>query len=311
MKELNERLLNIKSNMREKERLLKMLENAEKQKRVLEEKKAKLLEQLRKEELDVEKLERISIANFINTIIGRKFEKLEKEKEEALAAKLKVDAVNEEIMDLNKGIATIKENIKRLGDLDSEYRLIIDEKKKLIRTLDIEIGNRLDEIIEKESYYIDKKKEVEEAIGAGKSLLYSLRQVDESLQSASNWGLWDVLAGGMIVTMAKHSKIDQAKSEISRVQTLLSKFYRELEDVDGHVNIDIDIGSFLTFADYFFDGLLVDLTLQSRINEAKEKVSDTISKVNSIVRRLESDLGDIIRVIEDLDKERLRIIEKA
>ena len=37
MKELNERLLNIKSNMREKERLLKMLENAEKQKRVLEE----------------------------------------------------------------------------------------------------------------------------------------------------------------------------------------------------------------------------------------------------------------------------------
>lgn len=185
------------------------------------------------------------------------------------------------------------------------------KRRKCIRTLDVEIGNRLDEIIEKESYYIDKKKEVEEAIGAGKSLLYSLRQVNESLQSASNWGLWDVLGRGMIVTMAKHSKIDQAKSEISRAQTLLSKFYRELEDVDGHVNIDIDIGSFLTFADYFFDGLLADLTVQSRINEAKEKVSDTISKVNSIVRRLESDLGDIIRVIEDLDKERLRIIEKA
>lgn len=168
----------------------------------------------------------------------------------------------------------------------------------------------LDEIMEKKAYYIDRKKEIEEAIEAGKNLLYSLRQVNRNLDSASSWGLWDVLGGGMLVTMAKHSKLEKAKSEIPRAQSLLAKFYRELEDVGGHVDIDIEIGSFLTFADYFFDGLFADLTVQSRINDAKHRVRSTIDKVNSIMRRLESDLEDTIRAIEDLEKERLRIIEQ-
>ncbi len=40
MRELNEKLLKIKSDMREKERLLRMLDNAEGQRRVLERKKS-------------------------------------------------------------------------------------------------------------------------------------------------------------------------------------------------------------------------------------------------------------------------------
>ncbi len=311
MRELNEKLLKIKSDMREKERLLRMLDNAEGQRRVLERKKAELYEQLKKEELDVEKLEKISITNFINTITGRKLEKLEKEKKEAVAAKLKLDTVNEELKNLINDIERIEGNIRRLGNLESEYRTIINKKEKLLISTDAEIENRLDRIIEEESFFIDKKKEIEEAIAAGRKLLISLRQISKSLQSASNWGTWDIIGGGMIATMAKHSRIDQAKAEISRTQSLLSRFHRELEDVGGKVEVNIEIGSFLTFADFFFDGIFADLTVQSKIRDAEDRIMNTTNKVNSIMRRLEAELDETISTIEDLNNERLNIIEQA
>lgn len=312
MRELNEKLLKIKSAMREKERLLRMLDNAEEQKRVLERKKAQLYEKLKKEELDVEKLEKISVTNFINTITGRKLEKLEKEKKEAVAAKLKFDAVNEELKNLINGIERIEGNIWKLSNLESEYNTIINEKEKFLISTDAEIENRLDRIIEEESFFIAKKKEIEEAIMAGKELLVSLKQVSKNLQSAGDWGTWDIIGGGMIATMAKHSRIDQAKAEISKTQSLLSRFYRELEDVDGKVvDINIEIGSFLTFADFFFDGIFADLTVQCKIRGAEDRIMNTTNKVNSIMRSLEVELHETIRTIEDLNNERLNIIEQA
>lgn len=312
MRELNEKLLKIKSAMREKERLLRMLDNAEEQKRVLERKKAQLYEKLKKEELDVEKLEKISITNFINTITGRKLEKLEKEKKEAVAAKLKFDAVNEELKNLINGIERIEGSIWKLSNLESEYNTIINEKEKFLIFTDAEIENRLDRIIEEESFFIDKKKEIEEAIMAGKELLVSLKQVSKNLQSAGDWGTWDIIGGGTIVTMAKHSRIDQAKAEISKTQSLLSRFHRELEDVGGKVvDINIEIGSFLTFADFFFDGIFADLTVQSKIRDAEDRIMNTTNKVNGIMRRLEVELDETIRTIENLNNERLNIIEQA
>src|SRR5690554_5146134 len=102
-----------------------MLNNANKQKKLLERKKDELYKQLKKEELDVEKLERISLTNFINTITGRKYEKLEEEKKEVIVAKLKYDAVNEELKDLIKDIKAIEENIQKMSNLEYEYNNII------------------------------------------------------------------------------------------------------------------------------------------------------------------------------------------
>lgn len=311
MKELNDRLLKVKVQMRERERLNKLLNSTKDKKRLLEEKKDILYKQLRKEEMDVERLEGISFANFINTIIGRKYEKLEKEKEEVIAAKLKYDLVKDELVDLSKEIQVLEESIQSLGDLEFEYRYLIAEKEKILKSTDIGLGRRLDSITEEESILIDRKKELEEAIYAGKELLSSLDRVNKSLDSAENWGTWDILGGDFFATMAKHSKIDDAKREISRAQSLLSRFHRELEDVGGHVDIDIEIGSFLTFADYFFDGLFSDLAVQSKIKNAKEKVVGTKARVNGVIRNLRKELEETESRIEELNRERLKIIEQG
>lgn len=311
IKDINDKLLRIKAGLREKERLEKMLENAIRHKRELEVKKAELFKQLQREEKDVKKLEGMSLSNFINTILGTKWEKLDKEKEEAIAAKLKYDAVCEELNDLIEDINKLEKNIDKLKYLEYEHERLIKQKEEMVKSLNEDVAARLERITEEESSLLDRIKELEEAIYAGNELLYSLYNVQKKLSSAGNWGLWDIFGGDMIATMVKHSKLNEAKAEISRVQSLLRKFYRELEDVNEYVDINLNIGTFLTFADFFFDGIFSDLAVQSRIRDAESRVEDAIFKVEGIMLKLKAEKDSVIRRLEQLKKERLSIVEMA
>ena len=61
----------------------------------------------------------------------------------------------------------------------------------------------------------------------------------------------------------------------------------ELNDVNMACNLNIDTGDFLSFADYFFDGFVVDWVVQDRINNAKRQVEEAIRRTESIVNQLQ------------------------
>ena len=135
---------------------------------------------------------------------------------------------------------------------------------------------------------IDFQREVNEAIQAGNQALMSLRQARECLNSAGNWGIVDLLGGGLISTFVKHSKMKDADELIQQARSDLRCFKRELMDVDTVADFHIETGDFLSFADYFFDGLIADWLVQSRINDAKRQVDNAIQRVEEILRRLRS-----------------------
>ena len=63
-------------------------------------------------------------------------------------------------------------------------------------------------------------------------------------------------------------------------------------DVDTAADFHIETGDFLSFADYFFDGLIADWLVQSRINDARRQVDSAIQRVEEVLRRLQSGLGN-------------------
>lgn len=132
----------------------------------------------------------------------------------------------------------------------------------------------------------DYKKEIEEAIAAADNALYHLNKANDALSSAGNWGVMDLLGGGFISSLAKHSKMSDAQSELQMAKNAVLNFKRELVDVNEALNIDIEISDFLTFADFFFDGLVADWLVQSKIRKAEKQVSDAISQINAIRRKL-------------------------
>ena len=129
-------------------------------------------------------------------------------------------------------------------------------------------------------------REIQEAVAAGERALDSLRAAEKSLNSAGGWGLLDMFGGGMFSTMIKQSKINDARGELEAARYALRSFEKELQDVSRAVDLRIDIGSFLSFADFFFDNFFVDWMVQSKIDQAKSQVSQAIRQVEGILTEL-------------------------
>ncbi len=130
------------------------------------------------------------------------------------------------------------------------------------------------------------RREMKEALDAGERALSSLRNAQEKLNSAGNWGLFDMFGGGLFSTIMKRSKMDDAQQLMEAAKSDLKRFQRELKDVNIPLDLRMEVGSFLSFADFFFDGFVADYLVQSKISEAKEQVSDAIIRVEQILNEL-------------------------
>ena len=130
------------------------------------------------------------------------------------------------------------------------------------------------------------RREMKEAMDAGERALSCLWSAQEKLNSAGNWGLFDMFGGGLFSTMIKRSKMDDAQNLMEAAKTDLKRFQKELKDVNIPLDLRMEVGSFLSFADFFFDGFVADYLVQSKISDAKEQVSDAIIRVEQILSEL-------------------------
>ena len=130
------------------------------------------------------------------------------------------------------------------------------------------------------------QEELSEAIAAGERAIQSLQEAQAKMNSARNWGLLDLIGGGIFSGFMKHAKINDASVYIEQAKRDLSTFSDELNDVRDIEQLNVDVDGFLTFADFFFDGLIADFFVQSRINEGQEQISQAIIKVQNILARL-------------------------
>ena len=132
------------------------------------------------------------------------------------------------------------------------------------------------------------KKEIREAIVAGERALNSLYEAQDKLNSARGWGRFDLFGGGLLADMMKHGKMNDASRCMEDAKCHLKAFQKELKDVHLSLDLRMEISSFLSFADFFFDGLVADYLVQSKIMAAKEQVEDAIVMVTNVLNTLKA-----------------------
>jgi len=133
----------------------------------------------------------------------------------------------------------------------------------------------------------DRNKEIREAIRAGERALDSLQEANRQLNSAGNWGLVDIFGGNTISGLMKHMKVNNASRCVDDARRDLATFRDELGDIRDVENLNIDIDGFLTFADFFFDGFVADIFVQSKIRKGQQQVREAIRRVEDILSTLQ------------------------
>ena len=121
------------------------------------------------------------------------------------------------------------------------------------------------------------KQELQQAEAAGEKALESLYILRDTLNSAKNWGLLDLFGGGAFTGFIKHSKMETASGLITQAKKDLEIFQRELKDVPVSLDLRMEIGSFLSFADFL---------VYSRIQNTREDVEDGIQLVEELLEKL-------------------------
>lgn len=264
-----------------------------------------------KEQDDVDKLEKGGLRSFLLSLAGEKEERLDQERREALAAKFQYDQAKSDLEYVeNKLNSLIRE---RDGLRGSQERLeaLWEEKSELVKAMGGPQGQQLAELDRQLADLSHQQKELEEAISAGENAKRLLGQVQNDLDSARNWGTWDMLGGGLIATMAKYDRLDSAQSSIQAAQRALSDFRTELADVSRLQVPNIQIGEFATFADYFFDGIFSDWYVQSSIKTAQEGVSEVLMKLTATLRNLDVILQDVVRRRAPLEAKREELLDSV
>lgn len=138
---------------------------------------------------------------------------------------------------------------------------------------------------------LDNLKEINEAQQILNQLLDLLPQAEKHFRSARNWGIADIFSDGMMIDLFKHSALNKASNVMNRINSLLHDLQRELKDIYIPVDFEMNLGGFSTFADFIFDGFLVDMYMQSKIVNSLNQVEELhrrLIELNNQLNRLKS-----------------------
>ena len=128
--------------------------------------------------------------------------------------------------------------------------------------------------------------QINQAINLTDQLISELDQAERQLSSARNWGFLDVLGGGFIIDLIKHSKLNNAKISMDRVNYLLQELKRVLGGISMPGDYSMNVGGIATFADFFFDSGIVDVYMTAKIMSSLNEVRNLKNRCYELRSRL-------------------------
>lgn len=242
----------------------------------------------RKEQEDAERLEGKSLANYFYQVIGKLDDKLDQERREAYAAKVKLDAAERELAGIKSDIKDTQEQITEALVAEARYKDALEAKRIQLKASGTLVADQILSLEEKIAALQAQMQEIREAISAGHRARGTADRILSELEDADDWNTWDMFGGGGIIThIAKHEHLDTAQELVSELQSNLRRFKTELTDIQINASMQVNIDGFLRFADYFFDGLFADWAVGDRIGRSQESVNNTKSQISRMLGKLD------------------------
>ena len=284
-----ERFLKIVKDMSTLEGLKDRLENAEQELKEAEIRRDALLKAYNREEKDVDRLQRETLSSMLARLVGRFDEKLDKETQEMLEAKLKYDSACSRVEELKANRVRLVEEISRINRCIGEYKEEFQCREQLLMGMeDNSLSSRYRVLKTQEKDLSRQLVELSEAIRAASAADVSCSDVLESLDSADSWATYDIWSkGGLLSHMAKYDHLDRAQEQMNRLNSNLADMSKELRDVNMVFSgslIEIDRGT--RAFDFWFDNIFTDMSVRNTIEENIENVENLRGNIKDVIGKL-------------------------
>lgn len=268
----------------------------------------KLNKKLGKELRDIEKLEGLSTASIFHKILGNKEKQIEKERQEYLAVTLEHEDLQKSIEILEYEVNLLEAKAKSKEPLEQQLEQLKGQREREIIQSDESLREQLLSISTDLERQYALRKELSEAIEAGKVSASLIAQVIHHLKRVKNWGAYSSSRGGQMYRMQQRDAIDRARNLSYQVQHHLQIFDRELRDLGVRLTTSIDTSQFSNFTNFFFNNIITDWIMQQKLTSALQSVHQTSAEVIEIISGLEREYAKAEQEIETLVAKRENIL---
>lgn len=306
----NEKLNELREKMARNGKAESMLCQLRKQEAVLCARVGELATQLQLEQADVDRLTG-GFRSIFYAVIGKKKEMLEKEQAEVLAASMKLDTAKQELKAVQEEVFKLECEVGSVKRYEREYQEVLMQKVEAMKQMSA-YAEKIAELEEKKAFLQIQIRETNEAMAAGRSILGQLENIERSLDDAQACAQWDLFTRKSIIThIAKWTYLDDAQMHAQKLEALVRRFKAELSDLSIQTDFGLPGSDGLRFADWFFDGLIVDWTVLSRIQEAQGNLSPSRYQVQNLLGELRKYEAGLKRKIDELDFNIRTLAEEA
>ncbi|CAM3237713.1 hypothetical protein PALU110988_10515 [Paenibacillus lupini] len=309
LREWNEELESLRERASEREYLERRSDQLDRMLRNARNKISKLTAEHDREQEDVTRLERKSWANLFHSIMGNKEDRLKIERKEALAVALKLQEAQPAIIKLEQENLEVSTKLAAVHEAMNTYKQVLLQKEQFLRSGDPTASGRLSELDESLFREQTEMKEFREAASACRKLVEALSNASVKLDSAKDWGTYDMLGGGALSTSIKHSRMDEAQDYIHEAQHHLRQLQIELNDLKRTADLSVELGTMDKFADYFFDNLITDWIVQNQIKSSISDVNSQLSEATGLLVKLDNEVRASERRQEAIRQQRAAFIE--
>jgi len=302
---LEERLCAVRAALAEHERSRQRLEHARRQAAALHARIARLATSAAREQHDVEALAGLSLTALLERCFGDLAGRRREELLESLGAQLRLDQARADRRATEADIAALEQRLARQGDPRDEYLALLAEKDRRLAQDPTDERALADHLVEREGLLRDALRELDEAEWAGQVAKGAITGLLHALTAAQALGRLDLV--GMASSWGKLGPLEDAHRHASAAQRALSRFQRELADVDSRhdARLEVRFGALERFADAIVDDLLSDWIVLCRIERSHTSAGIANARVQRSLRGLVQRRALMAQELENVRARRL------
>jgi hypothetical protein len=288
--EFDKRLIELESLVSRKQSFMRKLDEANKELSVYKFKKARLIEEFKKTNTSITKLDNNSIVDLWLATLNDNKDKLSKNEQDYKLIIILIDSINKEISDLH-------EKLEPIYKYDEECCELLKQQKDYSNT---EI-NKIREINKQINQYKVNIKDLNDVILIGNHLNTIFNYINENLEKSKKWKAFDIFGKGILANLTKNSYVKEAEEKVNQIHYLAQRFARELLILDTNLGIHINIKELNEFSSYFFDQLYYDMTDNKRLTNIFDFIKKGNKYITDTLNYLSLFKEDYIQKIINLD----------
>ena len=251
--------------------------------------------------------------NIVYTLLSKKQEAVRELCEGLVVCKQELDDRARRVEALEQREKELSRELYSEGDLEERLVALLNEKQaQLLRRAgpSSAVAEHLEGLARRVELQQTRIATLDQARAHAQRAIRQLGRSEGELEKARGWGFWDLLGGGLVTTLVKHSHVDSGSKHVETAREHLKRLRAELAKLSIEESIAVGLEPINKVADVFLDGIY-DWFAQSKIVRSRDGVRAALQKTRRVEAELEASLQAAERGLVELESERRTVINRA